>query len=408
MTRESEPYRILMVARRPVHPAVLSGTQHFMLQALRRHVGHVDVLDDMIPEFGPRTFAKGGPDLAWRTAWVAARHGAARLTGRRWDWDRSVVLSRHYARRIARRLGSTRYDLVFADKAFVELAYLETDVPVLYSHDAAYRDLLGYDRTYARLARASVKEALDLEQRATARAGLCVYSSSWAAHGARRHLALPEARLRVAYTGPNIEERHLPDDAAFAPRRVTATCHLLLVGVDWQRKGCGAAVEAAGLVRRAGIACVLTLVGATPPRGAELPDYVSVLPRLDKTNAADLRALLGLYRSASFFILPSRAECLSMAHVEAMAFGLPCLGANVGGTAEIIDDGRNGYLLAADAPASAYADRILEAWRDPARYTQLSVEARRTQRERFAWTHWGRAIRACADELITRPWRPGA
>jgi glycosyltransferase involved in cell wall biosynthesis len=407
MTAASQPYRILMVARRPVHPSVLSGTPHFMREALARHVGQVDVLDDLVPECSLRTIRKGGLDLAARAAWVALRHGAARLRGRRYDWDRSAVLARHYGRRIERRLQQQPYDLVFADKAFVELACLRTALPVLYSHDAVYRDLMGYDRTYERLTPASVAEALDLERRATARAALCVYSSAWAARSAQHHLGLPEARLRIAYTGPNLEERHLPDDASFVPRATTAVCHLLLVGVDWHRKGCALAVEASRLVQQAGVPCVLTLVGARPPRGVALPEHVTLVPRLDKSDPAGLRALLGLYRAASFFILPSRAECLSMAHVEAMAFGLPCLGANVGGTAEIIDHNRNGFLLAADAGPRAYAERIVEAWRDPARYTRLSEQARLTQRTRFTWDRWGRALRACADEITTRARKGG-
>jgi glycosyltransferase involved in cell wall biosynthesis len=49
--------------------------------------------------------------------------------------------------------------------------------------------------------------------------------------------------------------------------------------------------------------------------------------------------------ASDLFVLPSRFECFPFAILEAMALGLPCVVNEVGGTREMIDDGRNGYLL---------------------------------------------------------------
>ena len=51
------------------------------------------------------------------------------------------------------------------------------------------------------------------------------------------------------------------------------------------------------------------------------------------------------YRKASVFVMPSLMEGFGLVFLEAMAQGLPVIGGNVGGTLELIKDGKNGFLV---------------------------------------------------------------
>lgn len=55
--------------------------------------------------------------------------------------------------------------------------------------------------------------------------------------------------------------------------------------------------------------------------------------------------LLALYQQADAFILPTQADCFSIASIEAMATGLPVVASDLGGIADIVQHGRTGYLL---------------------------------------------------------------
>jgi glycosyltransferase involved in cell wall biosynthesis len=91
--------------------------------------------------------------------------------------------------------------------------------------------------------------------------------------------------------------------------------------------------------------------------------------------------------------LLSEREGLPMAALEAMALGLPVIGADVPGVRDLVVNGRNGILVPfGDATAVAVATERL--WRDPTLYFSLSEGAKRTA-ERFG-------VEIIADQHVAR------
>lgn len=85
------------------------------------------------------------------------------------------------------------------------------------------------------------------------------------------------------------------------------------------------------------------------------------------------------------FVMPSRAEGIPVAMLEAMASGLPVVVSNVGSIADVIQPEENGFLIEAspfDGAAFIKAVRTLAA--DPALRMRLGENARTTARRDFS------------------------
>jgi glycosyltransferase involved in cell wall biosynthesis len=92
----------------------------------------------------------------------------------------------------------------------------------------------------------------------------------------------------------------------------------------------------------------------------------------------DVRPLLA---AADVAALCSHSEAFSLAALEALALGRPVLHAAVGGAAEMIEPGRNGYLFApGDTPALV---EHLTQLADPALRRRMATAARATVELRF-------------------------
>jgi len=71
---------------------------------------------------------------------------------------------------------------------------------------------------------------------------------------------------------------------------------------------------------------------------------------------------------SDLFVLPSRGEGLPRAMIEAMAWALPCIGTDVSGIPELLEQEN----LAVAGDAESLANRIMDVLRDPARMTRMS------------------------------------
>lgn len=96
--------------------------------------------------------------------------------------------------------------------------------------------------------------------------------------------------------------------------------------------------------------------------------------------------VLALYEVADVVVVPSVIpDALSRVILEAMATGRPVVATRVGGTPELVIDGKTGLLVDRHAPAEL-ADAIVRILDDPALGARLGRGAREHLAERFAAT----------------------
>ncbi len=91
-----------------------------------------------------------------------------------------------------------------------------------------------------------------------------------------------------------------------------------------------------------------------------------------------------LYQAADIFAFSTFYENLPFAVLEALSSGLPVVTTNVGGIPEMVEDGKNGFLVAPFNSAEL-ADRILYFLENPKAASDFGFLGRKTIEERFDW-----------------------
>jgi glycosyltransferase involved in cell wall biosynthesis len=312
-----------------------------------------------------------------------------------------------YARQYERQLAALSVDAVFSPSTW-PLAYLETEVPMVFWTDASFAGILGFYESFADVAPPSIEAGHTIERRALHRCARAVYSTEWAAESARHFYDVDPGKISVVPFGGNFQQPPtIAEATAIICQRGLTPCRLLLVGVDWKRKGADIAVETADALQAAGVPVHLTIVGCKPPHGhPPLPAHVEVIPFIGKETAADRNRFREIFERSHFFIMPSRAEAFGIVYAEANAFGIPCLATTVGGLSSVIVDNVNGRLFPLEARGSDYASYIQETMADPLRYRELALRSAQEASARLSWKVSGRKFAAILGELC--PPRPSA
>ncbi len=114
----------------------------------------------------------------------------------------------------------------------------------------------------------------------------------------------------------------------------------LLIAQDFERKGLRQAIEALAKVPSLN----LTVVGGDDAaRYRRLATSLGLADRVHFAGpASDPRPF---YRSADFFVLPTRHDPCSLVVLEALAMGLPVISTRFNGAREIMTDGIHGHVL---------------------------------------------------------------
>jgi len=169
------------------------------------------------------------------------------------------------------------------------------------------------------------------------------------------------------------------------PRNVTPELKVLTIGrlsTQDRYKGIDTVLQAIFRSRAQGVNVTLDLVGDGNDR-KRLEDLARSLGlqgavrfRGSVSDAELERAL----RESHVFAMPSKKEGFGIVYLEAMAAGLPCIGANHGGTPEVIEHGESGFLIEyGDVDQFAFFLRALQA--SPALYAAMSNAALRRATE---------------------------
>lgn len=113
----------------------------------------------------------------------------------------------------------------------------------------------------------------------------------------------------------------------------------------------------------------------------ELFERVQLAERLILAGTKTGRGLCDAYAAMDVFTFTSFTETQGMVLAEAMAAGVPVVALDASGVREVVRDGKNGFLLAAEAEAEEFARHIQKLQQDPELRKRLSAGAVETAGE---------------------------
>lgn len=317
---------------------------------------------------------------------------AYRLAGRYYSGDREPLCLRAMAGGIERRLQGADVDFVFASHS-IPATMLRCNAPIVFSHDQSFVERLDYFPYEQRPpAREYVTRSIAQEREAFSNATLGVYPSERSIRTIMKEYDVPAEKLAMIPWGGNFPFEPGRDDAeVLIAKRRGRNLELVFVGVDWARKGGDVAIQAARILHDRGVPLGLTVIGSNP-KIDDKPEFLKVIPYIDKNDPAQLNAYLAILSGAHFLFLPSRAEAYGHVFCEAAALGVPAISRDVGGVSTIIADGVTGRCLPADATAEDFADAIRRAFADWDHYAAMARAARRRYESVLNWRAFCGAI----------------
>ena len=201
--------------------------------------------------------------------------------------------------------------------------------------------------------------------------------SQWAKDSLVSDYGVPAEKVQVIPPGVDIQTW---DFSAARSRQRTGPVNLLFVGADFPRKGGD------------------TLLGALEALPPSCNAHLHIVTKTEDLGPAALRLeerltvhrgvtpnserLLALFAEADLFVFPTRADCLPVAVLEALAASLPVITTSVAALPEAVTHGCNGWIVPPDDPVRL-AEAITALSGDGLLRERLSRQARETARERF-------------------------
>jgi glycosyltransferase involved in cell wall biosynthesis len=381
MTHSNKPLHIgFLTSTDPLNRRSWSGVHYSMFHAAERNLGSVEALGP-VPMVWPLRI---GDNLNRRLI--------KPLTGKRYHYAANRLIARRYGQIFARKIRQRHFDFLLAPASFTEIAYLNTQVPIVYCEDSTLKQLIDFYPGMSGMLDISKRELNSIEKKALDKAALVCYSSTWAAQSAINDYEADPSKVVVIPFGANYPNP--PTAQKTASRAPGDVCRLFFLGGEWGRKGGDIAYDTLVELTKQGIKAELTVVGCQP---ADLTRYTHpgfrTIPFLNMGKEADLQQLDQLFSTADFFILPSRAECAAIAFCDANAFGVPVVTTDVGGISSFISEGENGIMLPLSATGEDFARAIITIFSDADRYTQMRESARRKYEQLLNWDAWARSLK---------------
>lgn len=363
---EEAPRIIGVAPKDPWDRLTQSGTSHHLFTALDRRDALLDAVSAQLPN-GLEVAAKAASFWPRRSRWVE-----------RYEYSplRRALRSRLATQRVSRMADGRPYATLQIG-AWYSVGETGSGPRLRASfHDANLARFSREGGFIEDIAAPHIQRELAAERRLFDRLDVIFTRSDWLRESFIEHFGQDPGKVVTTWSGANVTG--LP---TAIPERPASPMRILFVGYDFERKGGPFLLEAFAKLRESHPDAELWLVG--PEAGDPAPG-VRWHGTIDRRAEAGDRQMASLHRDATVLVMTSRYEPFGNALLEAMAYGLPCIGSTRCAMPEIIEANRTGLLVPPEDSA-ALARALLELADDPARARAMGEAGFKRLHERFTW-----------------------
>jgi glycosyltransferase involved in cell wall biosynthesis len=148
----------------------------------------------------------------------------------------------------------------------------------------------------------------------------------------------------------------------------------------------------------------IILAGPCPKRPDDLDLLIRSLPEHEREQIIRIdgfsdRDKPSLFDAFDVFVLPSTEESFGIAYLEAWVCGKPVIGARIGSTQCVIDEGVDGLLADLNDPHDL-ALKIIELLSNPDKRMRLGRNGRKKAETRYTWANVTQVFESLYVELL--------
>lgn len=178
-------------------------------------------------------------------------------------------------------------------------------------------------------------------------------------------------KIIVTRVGPNV----VPGKSFKPPYDKYRTKKIVMIGVDFKRKGGDDLIEAFKKVRGKVPGSELVIIGEKIKINMEGVVFKGF------QNAEEIKQEL---MGANIFVMPSYREPFGIALIEAMAFHTPCIATDIEAIPEIIENKKNGFIVK-PGDIDGLADKIEVILKSPELAKKMGYEGFKMYLQYFDW-----------------------
>ncbi len=323
--------------------------------------------------------------------------------GQVYQLDRNPAYLKKLAAKAEEKLKHIKHDLILSPGS-LPISFLNTTKPIIFWADATYDSMVDFYPSWRNISKESYKNGNMAEQMAIDKASLILYTSHWAVRNSLEKYGADPLKVKRVPVGSNLES-HINYEGIkklIQKRQQKKVLNLLLIGVDWERKGGSMAVDVVTRLVQLGFPATLTLVGLDVPNYVRNLPFVEYYGYISKSTQEGIDQLNAFYEKATFFILPTMAECFGVVFAEAGSFALPVITSNVGGCGSTIKSGYNGYCLGLEGFVDKAVDNIVALHELNDDYRTMSLNAFELFENELNWKVIGKKAYEAMKPLLSQ------